>query len=325
MLASSLGPSVAGGALDGGQGLDGAVSVPAATATAPATATLLFETGSVDTGNIGYINTQQDRQSALGPSMKELLKRQNLSVLAMVEVHGAAQRDSLKRSVCDLIEYNCFMAPYTKGGSSPASYPIVWDTSKYAQVGEGKIYHMTDAYTNAKGDNISSRYLLEIELKNRASGEEVIILWSHAPSGAQDPDGSINKSAGAEKLREFSDKEAAVLEKLKEQNPEAAIVYMKDGNVDKKTAGAEAAGLVEGRLKALGFQDPYDSMPSGELPIAHTRATGQKVTIDYAFTNDKLANTTLNVPSSMFGGDHHAVVVSGKFAVPPGSAHPEVP
>ncbi len=265
------------------------------------------------TGNIGFYNTKQDRSSLLGDAIKSLIKKYDIGVLSMVEVHGKKQRDNLKKAVCDLKEYNCFMMPYTKGGSSPSSYPILWDARQYEQVGKGSTYFMSDGYTDPDGLKISKRYASTVVLRQKDTGLEFVVAGSHAPSGAQRPDGSLKKgTVMLKRLEEFAINQKNMIDKIREQHPGLPIIYMKDGNVDQNTATKEAKALLDGGLEAQGFVSAYDVLSPDTLPITSSRKNDQKVTIDYVYTDGQLVPTKLIVPANKYDSDHKAVIVEAQ-------------
>lgn len=258
---------------------------------------------------VATFNTHYDNTGLVGEEVVSLMKTEGIEIIGLQELHFLKQRDNVSKVLCGSKVYDCFMPPYTKGGSSPTSYTIAWDSRKFEAAGEGEVIHMTDRIDdpNNPGKYITSRYVSVQELTQKNTGERIVFLNTHTFPGVQTPEGKMRDDTESITVPGYREHMRKLEEKINELTAkDAKVVLMGDFNFSNEGDDGSSEFSPDSLAKKTGLHDAY-SVATGN-PITHTRADGSKVGIEYVFAGGKLRPIDAYAVEDMHGSDHHPFV-----------------
>lgn len=257
-------------------------------------------------------NTMYDNLKNVGVEARRVMRDNDSDVLVLQEVHRRDQQDGLEDKLCALTyQYGCYMASYDRTNksrsdrSSESSYPVIWRKETVERVGKGSDYKMTDAYVNKAGDRISARYAIVVLLRDKATDEEFYVINTHWPSSVEDGGQPRTDSPAFDHYTEQAKALARLLLELMSTGKSVILAGDFNVNADRDTgtepsfpsAWSHTAGLVNDRSQG----------ETGGLDYSHIRKNGEKVLIDYIFTNGRLEPRKQIISPERHGSDHFPV------------------
>lgn len=269
-----------------------------------------FEVAAMDdisvqpTVTIATWNTKVDNKSNIASVSKQLLLKAD--VLGLQEVHSKKQRARIKAMICKTCAYGGYMAKYSGDKTGPASYPIIWNKSKYSMVGVGHSQKVTSE-TKLHKQKIRARYITWVILRDVQTGHDIYVINTHFIRSVEYAGLPGKYSNTNERYQQHMQKLVALLAKLQLTNipiyltGDFAVSYRDDALVRTNYFPYAA-------LRTVGVISNWELTQDSDGFIPYEGTYLHRL-IDYVMVwqrSDVMAIST-SLAESMYGSDHYPV------------------
>jgi Fibronectin type III domain len=238
--------------------LSGGTPGLAATGTAPA-----LGAATEGSGPSGFVLATYNIRHALSDSVAasdlQRLADTGVDVIAMQEMGARTRRDAVRARLVDC--ESCEFRAYMPNGMGPGEVPFLFRASAFELVSSGTEMVSDTTFVGAGGagpSTIGPKYLTYVQLRHRASGQDIYVINNHTVASIQGPDGGPNYG-NPERLqlfRKHMDGLAAMVERFRATG--AAVFAVGDFNVNyRRDAVVQAKLFPYYRMKQVGAYASY--------------------------------------------------------------------
>ena len=250
--------------------LSGSAQSLAATGTAAAA-------GAAMSGRSDFVLATYNIRHALSDSVAaadlQRLADTGVDVIAMQEMGARTRRNAVRAQLVDC--ESCEFQAYMPDGFGPGEVPFLFRASEFELVSKGAEMVSEPTFVGAGGagpSTIGAKYLTYVQLRHRASGQDIYVINNHTVASIQGPDGGPNYS-NPERLqlfRKHMDGLAAMIERFRATG--AAVFAVGDFNVNyRRDAVVQAKLFPYYRMQQVGMFASYKFLGS---PDRGTHSSG---------------------------------------------------
>ena len=294
-----------------GQGL-------AATGTAP-------EARTEASGRSDFVLATYNIRHALSDSVAaadlQRLADTGVDVIGMQEMGARTRRNAVRAQLVDC--ESCEFQAYMPDGLGPGEVPFLFRSSVFELVSKGTEMVSDSMFVGASGagpSTIGPKYLTYVQLRHRATGQDIYVINNHAVASIQGPDGgpNYNNPERLQLFRKHMDGLAAMIERFRATG--AAVFAVGDFNVNyRRDAVVQAKIFPYYRMKQVGVFASYKFLGSPDRGT-HSTGTGTNDTrlIDQVASSEHPAIAPLEQEIlSGYSSDHRPVRVRYAIATTP--------
>lgn len=164
-------------------------------------------TGSGVSGPSGFVlatyNIRHALSDAVAAADLQRLADTGVDVIAMQEMGARTRRDAVRARLvdCDACQFRAYMPD----GAGPGEVPFLFRSSTFELISKGAEKVSDATFVGAGGagpSTIAPKYLTYVQLRHRATGQDIYVINNHAVASIQGPDGGPNYN-NPERLRLF--------------------------------------------------------------------------------------------------------------------------
>lgn len=220
-------------------------------------------------------NIRHALSDSVAASDLQRLADTGVDVIAMQEMGARTRRNAVRAKLVDC--ESCEFQAYMPDGFGPAEVPFLFRASAFELVSKGTEMVSDATFVGASGagpSTIGPKYLTYVQLRHRATGQDIYVINNHAVASIQGPDGGPNYG-NPERLqlfRKHMDGLAAMVERFRATG--AAVFAVGDFNVNyRRDAVVQAKLFPYYRLKQVGAFASYKFLGAPERGT-HVNSTG---------------------------------------------------
>ena len=240
-------------------------------------------------------------------------------VITLQEMSNPARRRGVREALvqCSMCPYEEFMPQPAVPGGTPLLYR--WERFRFLDAGSKRV--TKDTYVGPRGagpDTLRARYVNWVQLRERATGLDIVVLNNHAVPTVQASHGGPNRNR--ERIRMYR-RHMKGLQALVRSFQESGNVVFVTGDLNvnyRKDKIVRAAVFPYARMKAVGLDASFESLWE-PAPGTHVLRNGfDKRQIDYVYSPPAHPWVTPVGHEILMDhtSDHRPVVVDYRFAPP---------
>jgi exonuclease III len=300
--------------------LSGSAQGLAATGTAPAPGA-----GRAASGRSDFVLATYNIRHALSDSVAaadlQRLADTGVDVIAMQEMGARTRRNAVRAQLVDC--ESCEFQAYMPDGFGPAEVPFLFRASAFELVSKGTEMVSDATFVGASGagpSTIGAKYLTYVQLRHRATGQDIYVINNHAVASIQGPDGgpNYNNPERLQLFRKHMDGLGAMVDRFRATG--AAVFAVGDFNVNyRRDAVVQAKLFPYDRMKQVGMFASYKSLGTPDRGT-HWSGTGTNDTrlIDQVAASEHPAIAPLEQQIlTGYSSDHRPVRVRYAIATTP--------
>ncbi len=219
---------------------------------------------------IGGWNSYVDNKDSKGATIKGIMA--TADILGAQEVHKTAQRESVKSIASNSIGV-WFATSKMTGGSSPASYPIIYNKNKLAFVSGGYKFL-------GKTTGLSERYVTYVRFRVKSTGQEFYFADTHLPPGVEA--GGEPKSSST--VSSYKTQMSVLVSTMKELGNKGVPVFLVgDFNVNFRKEDCDVSRFPCRALRGANMKSAFEITRLAGLPSSLGTHGRDGRLIDYVF------------------------------------------
>lgn len=268
---------------------------------------------------VTYNTAATQRTAPAVADIVRLATETEADVLTLQEMSGAARRKGVREALvdCSMCSYEEFMPQPAVPGGTPLLYR--WERFRFLEAGSKRV--TKDTYVGPRGagpDTLRARYVNWVRLRERATGQDLVVLNNHAVPTVQASQGGPNKNR--ERVRMYRRHMKGLQALVRSFRDRGDVVFVTgDMNVNyRKDKIVRAAVFPYARMKAVGLDASFESLWE-PAPGTHVLRNGfDKRQIDYVYSPPAHPWVTPVGHEILLdhSSDHRPVVVDYRFAPP---------